>query len=75
MYLNHEYFAGWIVTRLEPALGFAHLNPMMGSAAGFLLLTALSMALAAVTFCLVEHPFLVLRTALLQRSVPHLTAH
>jgi peptidoglycan/LPS O-acetylase OafA/YrhL len=75
MYLNHEYFAGWIVTRVEPALGLSHLNPVVGTLAGFLLLTGLSMALSAVTFCVVEHPFLVLRTALLQRSVPHLTAH
>jgi peptidoglycan/LPS O-acetylase OafA/YrhL len=75
MYLNNAYFTPWVAGRLEPALGLSHINPMLGAGAGFVLLTGLSIVLAAVTFLLVEHPFLVLRTALLQRTVPHLTAH
>ncbi len=75
MYLNHEYMQGWMVSRLGPLLGNAHVPVVAGAALGFLALTCASLAVAAVTFCLVEHPFLMLRTALLRRAVPALTAH
>ena len=75
MYLNHEYFAPFIVRRVEPALGLMRLGAASATGAGFVLLALLSMALSAVTFCLIEHPFLVLRTAMLRRVTPPLTAH
>ncbi len=75
MYLNHEYLQGWTVSRLEPLLREAHVPAVAGVAFGFVALASVSMGVAAVTFCLVEHPFLMLRTALLRRAVPHLTAH
>ncbi len=75
MYLNHEYMQGWIVSRLEPLLHTTHIPAEAGAALGFVALASASLGVAAVTFCLVEHPFLMLRTALLRRTVPHLTAH
>ncbi len=75
MYLNHEYMQGWIVSRLEPLLHLAHVPAAAAAAFGFLVLTGASMGLAAVTFCLVEHPFLMLRTTLLRRATPPLIAH
>jgi hypothetical protein len=75
MYLNHEYMGEFIVRHLEPALGLMKLGAVGASAAGFLILTLFSMCVSAVTFCLVEHPFLMVRTALLQKGDLHLTAH
>ncbi len=75
MYLNHEYLQGWMLSRLEPLLQDAHVPAVAGAALGFVALASASLAVATVTFCLVEHPFLMLRTALLRRAVPHLTAH
>jgi len=76
MYLNHEYMSDWVVTKPVQALGLLHLGAVGASAVSFAILTVLSMGLSAVTFCLVEHPFLVWRTAILQRrATPHLVAH
>ena len=75
MYLNHEYFTRWIAGTLEPALGLNRLGAVPAAAADFLLLCVLSVALSTVTFCLIEHPFLVLRTAMLRRVTPRLVAH
>ena len=75
MYLNHEYMQGWMVRRLEPLLQDAHVPAAAAAALGFIALAGASMGVAAVTFCLVEHPFLMLRTALLRKAVPPLTAH
>jgi peptidoglycan/LPS O-acetylase OafA/YrhL len=76
MYLNHEYMGNWVVTKVTSALGLLHLGAIGATATSFVILTALSMGLSAVTFCLVEHPFLVLRTAILRRrAIPHLVAH
>ncbi len=75
MYLNHDYMPRWILSRVLPSLGLMHLGGNLAALSGFVLLTLCSMAVSTVTFCLVEHPFLVLRTALLQRTEPHLTAH
>ena len=69
MYLNHEYMEGSVVGRVLPWLGVLRLGPVIASVLGSALLVACSMAISAVTFCLVEHPFLVLRTALLKRRV------
>ncbi len=75
MYLNHEYMQSWIVSRLNPLRHAAHVPAVAATAFGFVVLACASMGLAAVTFCLVEHPFLMLRTALLRKTVPPLTAH
>jgi len=76
MYLNHEYMQHWIVGRVLPGLGLLHLGSIAASILGFLLLSACSAGLSAVTFCLVEHPFLMIRTAVLGRkSVSPLVAH
>ncbi len=75
MYLNHEWFAPTLARRVLPALGLMHFGLIPAEAAGFVLLALTSMAVAAVTFCLIEHPFLMLRTALLRKATPHLTAH
>jgi peptidoglycan/LPS O-acetylase OafA/YrhL len=74
MYLLHPYlipfFADHVAPRLQPSLG--------GSAATFVSFFLLSVAaalVAMVTFCLVEHPFLILRDAILHRkSIPPLVA-
>jgi hypothetical protein len=66
----------WIVGRVLPGLGLLHLGSIAASILGFLLLSACSAGLSAVTFCLVEHPFLMIRTAVLGRkSVSPLVAH
>lgn len=75
MYLNHEYMQRWIVNGLGPVFRDAH-TPMTAEVPlVFVLLASASTGVAVVTFCLVEHPFLMLRTALLRKAVPHLTAH
>ena len=71
MYLNHEYMKDWVIRHV----GAASLGGIASAACAFLLLSALSAALSAASFCLIEHPFLMLRTALLRKKVPHLTAH
>jgi hypothetical protein len=69
MYLNHEYMEGWVVGRVLPWLGILRIGPVVASVLGSVLLVVCSVAISAATFCLVEHPFLVLRTALLRRRV------
>jgi peptidoglycan/LPS O-acetylase OafA/YrhL len=69
MYLNHEYMEGWLLGHLLPWLGALRLGSVIASMLGAVLLTLCSMAGSAVTFCLVEHPFLMLRTALMRRRV------
>ncbi|HEX4156618.1 MAG TPA: acyltransferase [Acidobacteriaceae bacterium] len=74
MYLIHPYFIHLFVDRLAPLL-----RPHLGASASTALCAALLAVFAAlvstVTFCLVEHPFLVLRTAILRRrATPRLVA-
>ena len=76
MYLNHMYMLDGIIT---PSMRVTHALPVggvLGCLLTFSVATSCSMLLATVTFCLIEHPFLVLRTALLRRreAVP-LIAH
>jgi peptidoglycan/LPS O-acetylase OafA/YrhL len=66
MYLNHEYLEHWVASTVVPALGLLRLGHNAASFGCFLLLTTFSSLLAVVTFCLIEHPFLVLRTRLLR---------
>jgi peptidoglycan/LPS O-acetylase OafA/YrhL len=76
MYLNHEYLEYWVASFLTPRLGLLHLGGVLAAFASFLLLTTCSALLSVVTFCLIEHPFLVLRTALLRKNaVAPLVAH
>ena len=74
MYLNHEYMQHWVVRHMQ-TLGVVRMGNATAAACGFAVLAILSMAVSAASFCLIEHPFLMVRTALLRRSVPHLTAH
>ena len=67
MYLNHEYMCPWIVhTVLAKLLLPGHLL-IFTNLAGVVIVTILSAAIALVTFCLVEHPFLQMRKAVLGR--------
>ncbi len=66
MYLNHPYLIQPL-TRL--VLG-SHAHPLVWAAPLVTVLAVcLSAALSLLTFCLVEHPFLLLRTVLLRRSL------
>lgn len=66
MYLNHEYFAPWVVARVLPHLGLSR-SHLLANLAGVAVLVVLSAAIALVTFCLVEHPFLQLRKIVLAK--------
>jgi len=68
MYLNHEYFAPWIVRRLLPGPGLRGQN-VIWNLAGVMILIGLSAGLAFLTFCAVEWPFLSLRARLLSSRV------
>jgi peptidoglycan/LPS O-acetylase OafA/YrhL len=74
MYLLHPYLISPIVRHISPAIA-ARIG---GEGSAFVSFGVLSLAAALIsvlTFCLVEHPFLVLRTALLRRtSTPSLVA-
>lgn len=71
MYLNHEYLREWVVTSVLPLL---HLGTgVPAELVGVLLLTLVSAAIALVTFCLVEFPFLELRKRLLAKDSRHRT--
>ncbi len=76
MYLNHMYMTEAIIAR---SMGLTRGLPqagVLGCLVAFVLTTACSMLLAMVTFCLIEHPFLVLRTAVLRsREAVPLVAH
>lgn len=67
MYLNHEWFAPWVVTRILPHLGLSH-SHLLANLIGVVVLVVISAAVALVTFCFVEHPFLQLRKIVLGRN-------
>jgi peptidoglycan/LPS O-acetylase OafA/YrhL len=69
MYLNHEYMQAWIIGRVLPILGVMRLGSSAASVVAFMLLTVCSVALSVVTFCLIEHPFLMVRTAVLRKKI------
>ncbi len=73
MYLNHQYMLGVVI---DAVMRHIPAGPALASSLAYVLLTALSIVLAFGSFCLIEHPFLVLRTAVLRRreTVP-LVAH
>jgi peptidoglycan/LPS O-acetylase OafA/YrhL len=66
MYLNHEYMAPWVVARVLPHLGLSR-SHLLANLLGVVVLVVISAAVALVTFCLVEHPFLQLRKIVLGR--------
>ena len=66
MYLNHEYIAPWVVKRALPHLGLSR-SHLFANLIGVVVLVVLSAAVALVTFCLVEHPFLQLRKIVLAK--------
>jgi len=65
MYLNHEYMCPWIVRAVLPRLPFAAQLPLLTNLMGVVLIVALSAAVAIVTFCSVEYPFLQIRKTVL----------
>jgi peptidoglycan/LPS O-acetylase OafA/YrhL len=67
MYLLHPYLIGWFVRHIAPALT-ARLGPSVSTAACAALLSIAAALVSILTFCLVEHPFLVLREAMLRRK-------
>lgn len=72
MYLNHEYMCPWIMRVLISRLPFTSQHPALANMAGFAVVTLFSAAIALVTFCLVEYPFLQLRESVLgRRPSPH----
>lgn len=66
MYLNHEYMAPWVVDRILPHLGLSR-SHLFANLIGVAVLAVISAAVALVTFCLVEHPFLQLRKIVLAK--------
>jgi hypothetical protein len=66
MYLNHEYMGPWVVARILPRLGLSR-SHLVANLIGVVLLVIISAAVALITFCLVEHPFLQLRKIVLGR--------
>ena len=66
MYLNHEYMCPWIASSFLPRLLVQARYPVIANLAGVALITIVSAAVALVTFCLVEYPFLQIRKAVLR---------
>ncbi|MFY9854184.1 MAG: acyltransferase [Terracidiphilus sp.] len=65
MYLNHEYMCPWIVNSVLPRLPFTARLPLLANLVGVALIVMLSIAVAIVTFCGVEYPFLQIRKSVL----------
>ena len=65
MYLNHPYLQEKALA-IAPRLGWFASSPVVSQLFGTVILTVASAAIALVTFCLVEHPFLNLRARLLR---------
>jgi peptidoglycan/LPS O-acetylase OafA/YrhL len=69
MYLNHPYLISPVLKFLLPHIHLFSPSSVGTQLLGFMILTAVSAAVALVTFCLVEHPFLNARKLLLDRDV------
>ncbi|MCL2659529.1 MAG: acyltransferase [Acidobacteriaceae bacterium] len=67
MYLNHAYMRKGVLAMMRHA-PFLKPASIVSQLSGTVLLTAVSAAVALVTFCLVEHPFLNLRAKVLGTS-------
>jgi peptidoglycan/LPS O-acetylase OafA/YrhL len=68
MYLNHQYMCPWIVRVLLSRLPFSSQLPALTNIMGFALVTLFSAAIALLTFCGVEYPFLQMRKTMLGRQ-------
>lgn len=68
MYLNHEYVCPWIVKTILPRLPFLVSFRLLANLMGVVIVVAFSAAIALVTFCFVEHPFLQMRKIVLGRQ-------
>jgi peptidoglycan/LPS O-acetylase OafA/YrhL len=68
MYLNHEYMHDWVANLALKYVPLADRAPAMNNIAAVAMLTLLSAAVAVLTFCAVEYPFLRLRSHLLSRN-------
>ena len=68
MYLNHEYMCSWVVREVLTRLPFSANYPALANICGVVLITVLSAAIALVTFCLVEYPFLQMRKVVLEHK-------
>jgi peptidoglycan/LPS O-acetylase OafA/YrhL len=75
MYLNHGYLVHPVLSHLLPRFKLFHSSWIPNQLLGTLILTGLSAAVALVTFCLVEHPFLKLRAQLLERRREHVPVY
>ena len=76
MYLNHQYMLGMVIEPVMTASRHLPMGAVIASSLCFVVLTACSMLLAFVSFCCIEHPFLVLRTAVLRsREAVPVVAH
>jgi hypothetical protein len=67
MYLNHRYLEDFTVSFCLRHVPFAERAPGIHFLVTYVVFVVLSTLAATVTFCLVEHPFLALRGALLDR--------
>jgi peptidoglycan/LPS O-acetylase OafA/YrhL len=65
MYLNHAYLVGPVMTHFVEHLHLIQPSSIAAQICGTIVLTSISGAIALVTFCVVEHPFLRLRMQLL----------
>lgn len=66
MYLNHEYMCPWIVNHVLLRIGLSAKFSILLNVIGVLLITLISAAIALVTFCFVEYPFLQMRKTVLE---------
>ena len=74
MYLNHAYMCPWIVRAFLPRLPFSAHFLVLTNLIGVVVITMLSAAIALVTFCCVEYPFLQLRKTVLERHSKRLVS-
>ena len=73
MYLNHEYLQMDIVELVRQKFPSVDQFPAAYATISFMLLVIVSGVFAALTFCLIEYPFLQLRTRLLSSHQKHET--
>jgi peptidoglycan/LPS O-acetylase OafA/YrhL len=66
MYLNHFYLVVPVAERVMPHLNIFPAGSAASQILGTLVLTLASMAVSLVTFCLIEYPFLQLRSRLVE---------
>lgn len=70
VYLNHFFVVKWVLAVSLPLLVATLGNNHLGFLVGLVLSLAASFAVAALSFVLIEHPFLALRSAVLTSESP-----